>query len=103
MMQRKDMILFISHLVALSIYGFIIFLTVSPLRYVPGSPAYLAHGITLTLSIYISLFVFILTTHLAVNTLRHTGTSGIFHHSSILTLACLAVLIIGKLFSIIRW
>jgi hypothetical protein len=91
--------LFISHVVALSVYGFIILLTVSPLHYEPGTVAYLAHGITLTLSVYISLFVSIISIHLAVNGIVRRGISGVLRNSSIFTLACMVVLIIGTLYN----
>jgi len=90
-------LLFISHLLALSIYGFIIFLTVSPLHYKTGSPAYLAHGMTLTLSVYIPLFMFIISTHLVINALRRRGISRVIYNSSIVTLLFMVLLIIGKL------
>ena len=92
-------LLFISHMIALAIYGFVILLTVSPLRYEPGTVAYLAHGITLTLSIYISLFGSIVAIHLAVNGIVRRGVSGVIRNSSILTLACMVVLIAGALYN----
>lgn len=97
--SRKSLILYVSHLIALSIYGFIILLTVSPLRYEPGTLAYLAHGITLTLSVYISLFASIISAHLVVNSIRRKGISGVLHNSSVLTLAFMIVLIIGTLYN----
>jgi hypothetical protein len=90
-------LLFISHILALLIYGFIIFLTVSPHHYKTGSPAYLAHGVTLTLSVYIPLFMFIISTHLVINALRRRGISRVIYNSSIVTLVFMVVLIIGKL------
>ena len=95
--NKRNGFIFTGHLIALSILGIIIFLTISPLRYVPGTPAYLAHGVTLTLSVYISLFASIISIHLVVNSLRRKGISGILHNSSILTLAFMVVLIIGAL------
>lgn len=100
---KKNGLLFISHIIVLSIYGFIILLTVSPLRYEPGTLAYLAHGITLTLSVYISLFASIITIHLAVNGLVQKGISGVLHNASVLTLACMVVLIIGALYNPFTW
>lgn len=96
--SKKSGFIFAGHLIALSIFGMIVFLTVSPLRYAPGTPAYLAHGATLTLSVYISLFASIISIHLVVNSLRRRGISGILHNSSILTLACMVILIIGALY-----
>lgn len=95
----KSGFLFVSHIVALAIYGFIILLTVSPLRYEPGTPAHLAHGITLTLSVYISLFASIIAVHLAVNGILRRGLSGVLYNSSVLTLVCMVVLIIGTFYN----
>lgn len=96
----KNRLVFVSHIIAIAIYGFIIFLTVSPLHYEPGSPAYLAHGVTLTLSVYLALFGFIIAVHLIINTIRRIEMSRIPYNSSILTLVFMVILIIGKIFSL---